>query len=218
MPWRERERERADLAQIINWIFEHSISTTLKQISFKNETNIQWKRLDEISTIKTGQPINQTIISQNIGKYPVINSGKNPLGYINKWNTENDPIGIASRGTVGYITYTEGRYFRGNLNYSVTIKDKKVVNQKFLYYLLLANQNKIFEICNYNGVPALNSADLKEMELPIPPIEIQNNIVKILDKFDLLINDLTEGLPKEIKLREKQYEYYSNLIFKKLSK
>nr|WP_274540950.1 restriction endonuclease subunit S [Metamycoplasma cloacale] len=171
-----------------------------------------------MSTIKTGQPINQTIISQNIGKYPVINSGKNPLGYINKWNTENDPIGIASRGTVGYITYTEGRYFRGNLNYSVTIKDKKVVNQKFLYYLLLANQNKIFEICNYNGVPALNSADLKEMELPIPPIEIQNNIVKILDKFDLLINDLTEGLPKEIKLREKQYEYYSNLIFKKLSK
>ncbi|VEU79400.1 type I restriction-modification system, S subunit [Metamycoplasma cloacale] len=104
------------------------------------------------------------------------------------------------------------------MNYSVTIKDKKVVNQKFLYYLLLANQNKIFEICNYNGVPALNSADLKEMELPIPPIEIQNNIVKILDKFDLLINDLTEGLPKEIKLREKQYEYYSNLIFKKLSK
>ena len=54
--------------------------------------------------------------------------------------------------------------------------------------------------------------ELKNLKIPIPPIEKQKEIVEILDKFNTLTNSITEGLPKEINLRKKQYEYYRNLL------
>ena len=54
---------------------------------------VEWKALDEVTSIKTGQAVNKEMISANPGDYPVINSGREPLGFINEWNTENDPIG-----------------------------------------------------------------------------------------------------------------------------
>ncbi|WP_395947530.1 restriction endonuclease subunit S [Caedibacter taeniospiralis] len=89
---------------------------------------VEWKALGEVAEIKAGQSISKQIISDNLGKYPVINSGREPLGFIDNWNTENDPIGVTTRGAgVGSITWQEGRYFRGNLNYSVTIKFLKQI-------------------------------------------------------------------------------------------
>lgn len=57
------------------------------------------------------------------------------------------------------------------------------------------------------------------MQIPIPPIEEQQRIVSILDRFDALCNDLTSGLPAEIEARRKQYEYYRDklLTFRPLS-
>ena len=51
-------------------------------------------------------------------------------------------------------------------------------------------------------------ADLRKIELPIPSLEKQQEIVAILDKFDTLVNDLSTGLPAELEARRKQYEYY----------
>ena len=66
---------------------------------------VEWKTLGEVTTIKTGQSVNKQMISANPGKYPVINSGREPLGFINEWNTDNDPIGVTTRGAgVGSIT------------------------------------------------------------------------------------------------------------------
>jgi type I restriction enzyme S subunit len=53
---------------------------------------------------------------------------------------------------------------------------------------------------------------MKEFSILIPPMEEQNKIVDILDKFDELINNINIGLPCEIELRKKQYEYYRNKL------
>nr|WP_281247583.1 restriction endonuclease subunit S [Haemophilus paracuniculus] len=57
-------------------------------------------------------------------------------------------------------------------------------------------------------MPALNASELKKLELPIPPLAVQEKIVEILDKFDTLTQSISNGLPREIELRRKQYEYY----------
>ena len=94
---------------------------------------VEWKPLDIITQIKTGQSVSKQIISTNPGEYPVINSGREPLGYLDKWNTENDPIGITTRGAgVGSITWQDGKYFRGNLNYSVSINNNKQLKTRYL--------------------------------------------------------------------------------------
>ena len=54
----------------------------------------------------------------------------------------------------------------------------------------------------------VSTNDMAKLKIPIPPLSIQSQIVAILDKFDTLVNSISEGLPKEIKLHQKQYEYY----------
>ena len=78
-------------------------------------------------------------------------------------------------------------------------------------YLILANKKE-------GGTPAINSTDLSSICIPIPPFEEQQRIVDILDRFDKLCNDISEGLPAEIEARQKQYEYYRDklLTFKPL--
>ena len=166
---------------------------------------VKWKPLGKVTDIKTGQSVSKNIIAQNPGIYPVINSGREPLGFINEWNTENDPIGITTRGAgVGSITWQEGKYFRGNLNYSVTIKSEYELNVRFLYHMLLHFQKEIHNLCSFTGIPALNASELKKLEIPIPSLSVQTEIVKILDSLTALTNELTN----ELTLRRKLYEYY----------
>lgn len=177
---------------------------------------VEWKALGAVSTIKTGPSVNKQIISANPGEYPVINSGREPLGFINEWNTDNDPIGVTTRGAgVGSITWQEGKYFRGNLNYSVSINSDQKISIRYLYHLLLEMQPEIQALCTYDGIPALNAGNLKELQIPIPcpdnpkkSLEIQAEIVRILDAF----TELTAELTAELTVRKKQYNYYRDQL------
>ena len=62
------------------------------------------------------------------------------------------------------------------------------------------------------SIPALNKADLSKVKIPVPHIAEQYRIVSILDKFDTICNNLCEGLPAEIDLMTKKYEYYRDLL------
>ena len=61
--------------------------------------------------------------------------------------------------------------------------------------------------------PNLNLNQMSNFKIPVPSIEEQLRIVSILDKFDALTSSITEGLPREIELRQKQYEYYRDMLF-----
>jgi type I restriction enzyme S subunit len=174
---------------------------------------VEFKELGEVCEIKTGQQVSKIEIQQNPGKFPVINSGREPLGFINRYNTENDPIGITTRGAgVGSITWCEGKYFRGNLNYSATIKNSKFLDVRFLYHILINSQLSIQKLATFNGIPALNKSNLEKLTIPIPPLPVQQEIVNILDKFTELETELEEELKEELKARRKQYEYYRNQL------
>ncbi|MGF0088228.1 restriction endonuclease subunit S [Streptococcus hyointestinalis] len=170
---------------------------------------VEWKELGEICVVKTGRQINKTFIQNNLGRYPVVNSGKEPLGFVNVYNTEDDPIGITSRGAgVGYVSWNEGKYFRGNLNYSSTIKDSNVILPKFLYYFLKNSSKAIENLCTFEGIPALNKSKLEMLKIPILPLKIQEEIVQILDKFTEYVTELTAELTD----RQKQYSFYRDKL------
>ena len=61
-------------------------------------------------------------------------------------------------------------------------------------------------------VKSIPMAELKNIEIPIPPMELQEKIVAILDRFETLVNDLSKGLPAEIAAVKAQYEYYRNKL------
>lgn len=85
---------------------------------------------------------------------------------------------------------------------------------KWIYYCISSIEFKIYVQENQSGsaYPAISDAKVKEFKLPIPPLAEQERIVAILDKFDALTNSISEGLPREIRLRQKQYEHYRELL------
>ena len=169
--------------------------------------------LGELVQVKAGTAVSKRSIQENPGPYPVINSGREPLGYIGEYNTEDNPIGITSRGAgAGSITWCEGRYYRGSLNYGVIIKGTNELDVRFLYHSLRNMQSELRALCSFQGIPALNKASLERLVLPLPDMAVQMKVVSILDKFDALVNDLNSGLPAEIAARRKQYEYYRDRL------
>ena len=177
---------------------------------------VKWTPLGQVANIKSGAAVNKRMIADNPGEYPVLNSGRDPLGYINEWNTSDDPIGITTRGAgVGSITWQEGKFYRGNLNYSVTIKDELQLSIRYLYHLLLHLQPQIHALCTFDGIPALNASNLKNLEIPIPcpgdpkkSLAIQTEIVRILDAF----TTLEAELEAELEARRQQYQYYRETL------
>lgn len=177
-----------------------------------------WVELSEVATVRAGAAINKRFIADNPGPFPVINSGREPLGFVSEFNVEDGPIGVASRGAgVGQITWTEGRFFRGNLNYGV-IPNPDLISPRFLFHLMNYLQPAIHKLCTFQGIPALNRSKLMLLRIPLIAKEEQVKISNLLDKFDALVNDLSSGLPAEIEARRKQYEYYRDklLTFKEL--
>lgn len=90
---------------------------------------------------------------------------------------------------------------------------------KFIYYYMFIVDDFCKRNTNVSGFASVDMDKLKRMPFPIPPLELQEKIVAILDRFETLVNDLTNGLPAEIAAVKDQYEYYRNklLTFKKLS-
>ncbi len=100
-------------------------------------------------------------------------------------------------------------------NHAHVLQTKNELKLKFLYFYL---QTIDVSYCVAGTPPKINQENLKKITIPIPPLEIQQEIVKILDQFLALTTDLLAGIPAEIEARKKQYEYYREklLAFKPL--
>ncbi len=123
----------------------------------------------------------------------------------------------ATTGKIGILTFDTTLY----LNQRVGKFKPNIMklNNKFLYYFLLTKINFLYSLAGGGAQPNLSSNQiLQQITIPIPPLEIQQEIVKILDQFSVLTTDLLAGIPAEIEARKKQYEYYREklLSFKPL--
>lgn len=102
-------------------------------------------------------------------------------------------------------------------NQQFTFLSKKVnryneLDVKFFYYYMFVIDEWCKNNTNVSGFASVDMNKFKKLMIPIPPIEEQERIVAILDKFDSLVNDISEGLPAELTARRQQYEYYRNKL------
>lgn len=88
------------------------------------------------------------------------------------------------------------------------------MNPKYIAYYFQTElfQSQKRKFITGTKVRRVNAKDLAKIQIPLPPLFVQREIVEILDKFDTLCNSISEGLPKEMELRRKQYEYYRNQL------
>ena len=171
--------------------------------------NIEWKTLGEVAEFKRGQTIIQK--TAPTGVYPVISGGQQPAYYIDKYNRTGQTITVAGSGAyAGFVMFWDEPIFVSD---AFSIKtDEEVVLPRYVFHFLLNKQSSIFNLKRGAGVPHVYAKDLAAFSIPIPPLSEQRRIVDILDRFDTLTNSISEGLPKEIALRRKQYEYYRDAL------
>lgn len=180
--------------------------------------SLQWKTLGEIGEVRMCKRIfkEQTSEIGEIPFYKIGTFGKTPNAYITRELFEEykskfsypkkGDILISASGTIGRTVIFDGKdaYFQDSNIVWIENDEKKVLNKFLFYFYQITNWN----VAEGGTIQRLYNDNLKKIKIPLPPLEEQKRIVNILDKFDTLTNSITEGLPKEIELRRKQYEYY----------
>jgi type I restriction enzyme S subunit len=92
------------------------------------------------------------------------------------------------------------------------VADPQKADVRYVEYLLSSFKTRLQSQSKGSAQDNINLATFEKERLPFPPLEEQARIVSILDKFDALVNDLSSGLPAEIKARRQQYEHYRNRL------
>ncbi len=157
--------------------------------------------LGNVCKFQRGQSITKKDISN--GNIPVIAGGQTPAYYHNVYNRDGETISISSSGAyAGFVSYWDQPVF---LSDSFSVNPDSCLKAKFVYHFLKSIQKKIYGRKKGSGVPHVHGSSISKFEIPVPPLEIQEEIVKILDSF-------TE-LEAELEARKKQYEYYRNRLF-----
>ncbi|GAA8099395.1 restriction endonuclease subunit S [Helicobacter pylori] len=178
---------------------------------------VEFRKLGEVCEIIRGKRVTKKEILDK-GKYPVVSGGIGFMGYLNEYNREENTITIAQYGTARFVNWQNQKFWANDVCFSVIPKETLI--NRYLYYVLTNMQNYLYSISNRSAIPySISSNNIMQITIPIPPLEIQQEIVKILDQFSILTTDLLAGIPAEIKARKKQYEYYREklLTFKPLT-
>ena len=130
-----------------------------------------------------------------------------------KIELDDATILMSINGTIGKIAlYNREPIILGKSVAYFNVNER--ILKKYLCYLLQTNRSNAYYEKNLTGstIKNLGLKALREYQIPLPPIDVQKNIIKILDRFDKLNNDMSEGLPAEIEARKKQYEYYRDTL------
>ena len=176
-------------------------------------SNIRWRDTD-----KSFQYIDLTSVcrEKNAITETITITKNNAPSRAQKLVLSNDVIFATTRPTQQRLCLITNEYSGeiASTGYCILRANTNFVLPKWIYFWITSNKFKIYVEENQSGAayPSISDAKVKEFNIPVPPLEEQARIVAILDKFDTLTTSITEGLPKEIELRKKQYEYYRDKL------
>ena len=198
-----------------------------KLLSFEDEVyQVEWKKLGEVAECLAGAtPRTSNSSYWENGTIPWMSSGEVSKGFV--YDTEKkitqegydscstkvvprDTVVIALAGqgkTRGTVAITKVELCTNQSLCSIVSNDD--INSHYLYYYLKGQYQKLRDISSGEGTRGgLNLKMIRDFRIPVPSLKIQSRIVQVLDNFDKVCNGLNIGLPKEIELRQKQYEYF----------
>lgn len=175
---------------------------------------VEWKPLAHseygVAELSRGRVMSKEYLADNAGEYPVYSSqtaNNGEIGKIRTFDHDGESVTWTTDGAnAGTVFHRTGRFSITNVCGLIRIKNTKELNYKFLFYWLSIEAKKY--VYSGMGNPKLMSNQIAKIPIPIPPLEIQQEIVRILDKF----STLQAELQAELQARKSQYEYYRNQL------
>ena len=224
---------QAEIVRILDAMTTHTAELTAELTARKKQYNyyrdkllsfedgeVEWKELGEICRFINGRAYKQPELLDS-GKYPVLRVGNfftNGNWYYS--DLELDPDKYCDKGDLLYAwsaSFGPRIWEGGKVIYHYHIwkilPDLNLVSKKYLYYLLAWDTEALkAESGTGSTMMHIGKGSIEKRLVPVPSLKKQAQIVSFLDKFDALTASITEGLPREIELREKQYAYYRDLL------
>jgi len=165
---------------------------------------VEYRELSEVLTIRNGKDYR----GFPEGDIPVYGSG-GIMTYIDTSLYEKPSVLIPRKGSLDKLYYVDVPFWTVDTIFYTEI-NTSIIEPKFVFYHL---QSQHLEKLNTaGGVPSLTQTILKKVRIPLPPLPVQQEIVRILDNFTELTAELTAELIAELTARRKQYEYYRDLL------
>ena len=166
---------------------------------------VEWKSLGEVYKFQYGKG---NTIPTNGGEYPVYGSN-GIVGSHTDYNSEDAPVIGHIGAYAGIVNWASGKHFVTYNGVICKLITGDVIPRYGYYQLLKQDFNSLSK---NSSQPFVSYKELNSVIIPIPTVEIQQEIVRILDSLTEEINQLTKALQKEISLRNKQYEYYRDRL------
>ena len=201
-----------------------------KLLSFE-KGEVEWKTLDEVASFRRGsfpQPYGNSEWYDGEGCMPFVQvADVADFGFILHRSTkqqisklaqsksvfvEAGTVIVSLQGTIGRVALTQYDCYVDR-TLAIFTKYKAAVNKKYFAHQLKAKFDLEKEFARGSTLKTITKEEFSKFQIPIPPLEVQNRIVALLDKFDRLTHSIEEGLPRELELRQKQYVYYRDLLF-----
>lgn len=176
---------------------------------------VVYKRIDEICDITRGRVMSKDYIRDNVGEYPVYSSQTENDGVLGKTSTydyDGEYLTWTTDGAnAGSVFYRLGKFSITNVCGLIKVKNAEVIT-KYLYYALTVEAPRY--VSKGMGNPKLMSNVMARIKVPVPPLEVQREIVRVLDSFTLLTAELITQLTTELAARKKQYLYHRDELLK----
>lgn len=166
---------------------------------------VEWKKLGEVCKIMNGKDYKHL----SKGKVPVYGSG-GVMTYVDTFVYDKPSVLLPRKGSLNNVFYVDTPFWTVDTAYWTKI-DVNILLEKFFYYFV-TTQNLAKKNIAAGAVPSLTQEILNKIEIPIPPLPIQQEIVRILDTFIELQKELTANLQTELDARKKQYAYYRDCL------
>ena len=164
---------------------------------------VEYRALGDVAELKRGETVTRKEVVE--GQVPVIAGGREPAYYIDRSNRQGETIVIAGSGAyAGFVSFWDERIFVSDA-FSIVV-DRSVLQPRFVYHWLSGRQEAIHALKSGGGVPHVYPKDVAKLRCPVPPLEVQREIVRILDQF----TTLEAELEAELEARRAQYEHYRN--------
>ena len=168
---------------------------------------VEHKKLVDAVSIERGKRVVRSQLSIS-GKYPVYQNSLTPLGYHTDYNYNANTTFIIVAGAAGEIGFSDKAFWAADDCFAVVCPEN--VLNRYIYHLLLNNQNQLASKVRKASIPRLSRSAIENLVIPIPPLDVQCEIVRILDNF----TNLTAELTAELTARKTQYAYYRDKLLK----
>ncbi len=168
---------------------------------------VVYKPINDFSKVLRGKRLTKSNLVED-GQYSVYHGGLEPLGKYNKYNREANSVMIINVGaSAGSVGYSSEKFWSSDGCFC--IEKVEEIDDRYLYHFMKNNEHYFMSQVRVAGIPTLNNSVVENFKVPVPPMEVQREIVHILDEFTLLSAELSA----ELSARKVQYEYYKNKLF-----